>query len=102
EVALDGDVVDVVAEDGGHLPALHIGHSLVRMQDEDVHALAATASLNGRRAGVTRGGTDDYRTLATLGQEVIQQTTQQLQGEVLERQGRAVEQLHHPLVGIQL
>mgnify|MGYP006973059471 CR=1 FL=1 len=24
EVALDGDVMDVVAEDGGHLPALHL------------------------------------------------------------------------------
>ncbi|MNN10446.1 hypothetical protein D3C81_1233680 [compost metagenome] len=33
---------------------------------------------------------------------MVKQTTQQLQGKVLERQGRAVEQLQHPLVAVQL
>ncbi|RML33780.1 hypothetical protein ALQ97_200018 [Pseudomonas savastanoi pv. glycinea] len=35
-------------------------------------------------------------------QHVVQQTTEQLQGEILERQGRSVEQLHHPFVTVEL
>ncbi len=102
EVAFDGDVVNVVAEDGGHLPALHFRHALVRVQDEDVDVLAAAAAFDGRRAGITRGGAHDHHALATLGQHVVEQTAEQLQGEILEGQGRTVEQLEHPLVAVQL
>ena len=102
EVAFDGDVVDVVAKDAGHLATLHLGHPVVRVHDEDVDVLAGFASLNSRRTGITRGGAHDHHALATLDQEIVEQTAQQLQGKVLERQGRAVEQLHHPLVAVQL
>src|SRR5450830_634811 len=102
EVAFDGDVVDVVAEQGGHLPALHLGHPLVRVEDEDVDVLAMLAAFDGGRTGVTGGGADDHHALATFGQHVVEQATEQLQGEVLERQGRAVEQLQHPFVAVQL
>ena len=102
EVAVDGDVVDVVALDGGHLATLHFGHAVVRVQDEDVDVLAGLAAFDGRRAGVAGGGADDHHALVALGQHVVEQATQQLQGEVLEGQGRAVEQLQHPLVAVQL
>ncbi len=72
------------------------------MQDEDVDVLAAAAAFDRRRAGIAGGGADDHHALATLGQYVVEQATEQLQGEILERQGRAVEQLHHPFVAIQL
>ncbi|MNO90249.1 hypothetical protein D3C76_817560 [compost metagenome] len=102
EVAFDGDVVDVVAEDRGHLPALHFRHALVRVQDEDVDVVATAATFDGGGTGVTAGGADDHHALVALGQHVVEQATEQLQGEVLERQGRAVEQLQHPLVAVQL
>lgn len=102
EVAFDGDVVDVLAQDGGHLPTLHFRNPVVRVQDEDVDVIATLAAFDGRRAGIAGSGADDHHALAALLQDVIQQATQQLQGEVLERQGRAVEQLHHPFVAIEL
>ncbi|MNE09985.1 hypothetical protein D3C80_1026800 [compost metagenome] len=102
EVALDRDVVDVVAEDGGHLAALHFGHAVVRVQDEDVDVLAAAAAFDGGRAGVAGGGAQDHHALAALDQHMVEQAAEQLQGEVLEGQGRAVEQLQHPLVAVQL
>ncbi|MCO7519471.1 hypothetical protein NJG22_19915 [Pseudomonas sp. VA159-2] len=102
EVAFDGDVVDVVAEDGGHLPALHFRHALVRVQDEDVDVVATAATFDGSRAGVATGGADDHHALAALDQHMVEQAAEQLQGEVLERQGRAMEQLHHPLVAVEL
>jgi len=74
----------------------------VRVQDEDVDVLATTAALDGGRTGIARGRTHDHHALAALGQHVIEQATEQLQGEVLECQGGAVEQLEHPLVAVQL
>nr|WP_263974802.1 hypothetical protein [Pseudomonas muyukensis] len=94
--------MDVVAEDGGHLPALHFRHTLVRVQDEDVDVVATAATFDGGRAGVATGGADDHHALAALDQHMVEQAAEQLQGEVLERQGRAVEQLHHPLVAVEL
>ncbi len=102
EVAFDGDVVDVLAEDRRHLPTLHFRYTLMRVQDEDVDVFAVLAAFDGRRTGVTRGGTDNHHALAALFQHVIEQATEQLQGEVLERRGRAVEQLKHPFITVQL
>ncbi len=74
----------------------------MRVQDEDVDVLATAAAFDGRRAGITRGGAHDHHALATLGQHVVEQAAEQLQGEVLERQGRAMEQFEHPLIAVQL
>ena len=94
--------MDVVAEDSGHLPALHFRHALVRVQDEDIDVLATAAAFDGCRTGVTGGGSHDHHALATLGQHVVEQTAEQLQDEILEGQGRTVEQLEYPLVAVQL
>ncbi|MNP30192.1 hypothetical protein D3C76_1232560 [compost metagenome] len=94
--------MDVFAEDGRHLPALHFRHTLVRVQDEDVDVVATAATFDGGRTGITAGGANDHHALAALDQHVVEQAAEQLQGEVLEGQGRAVEQLQHPLVAVQL
>ena len=74
----------------------------MRVQNEDIHVLAVLAAFNSGRSGVTRGRAHDDYTFAALDQEVIEQAPEQLQSKVLECQGRAVEQLQHPLVGSQL
>lgn len=102
EVAFDCDVMDVVALHRSHLAALDFRHSLMRMQDKDIHVLAPAAALDGGRTGITGGGPHDHNVLVALLQNVVQQAAQQLQGKVFERQRRATEQLHHPLVGVQL
>ncbi|MNO96008.1 hypothetical protein D3C76_876660 [compost metagenome] len=94
--------MDVVAEDRGHLPTLYFRHTLVRVQDEDVDVVATAATFDGGRTGITAGGANDHHALAALDQHVVEQAAEQLQGKVLEGQGRAVEQLHDPLVRIQL
>ncbi|MNQ89728.1 hypothetical protein D3C85_1050440 [compost metagenome] len=94
--------MDVLAENRGHLATLHLGHTVVRVQDEDVDVFAVLAAFDGGRAGITGSSADDHHALAALFQHVVEQTTEQLQGEVLERQGRAVEQLQHPFVAVQL
>mgnify|MGYP000057740070 CR=1 FL=1 len=48
--------------------------------------------LDRRRAGIARGGAHDDDLAMLALQDIVQQAAQQLQGEVLERQGRAVKQ----------
>ena len=67
-------------------------------EDEDVDVLAASAALDGGGAGIAGGRSHDHRLLAAPFQQVIEQVAEELEGEVLERQGGAVDQLQHPVV----
>src|SRR5690606_39929404 len=69
EVTFDCDVVDVITLHRGHLAALYLRHPLVRMQDKDIHVLAATAAFNSGRAGITGGGPHDHHVLVTRSEE---------------------------------
>ena len=63
------------------------------MEDHDVHGVAVTAGLDGRRAGIARCGTHDGDPFAPPGQFVVEQTTHQLEGHVLEGQRGPVKEL---------
>ena len=95
----NGDVVDIGALHCCHLPALHVRHPAVGVEDEYVDIAAAFAALDGGRAGITGGRTHDHHFLVLAFQHIVEEAAQQLQGEVLEGQGGTVEQLQHPLVG---
>ena len=60
------------------------------------------ATFDRSRTGITGGRADDHHAFATFCQHVVEQAAEQLQGKVLERQSRAVEQLQHPFVTIEL
>ena len=79
--------------DGRHLPALHVAGATVGIQDDDVDVGAVLHAVDRRRTGVATGGTDDGHPPTLLGQHVVEQPADQLQRDVLERQGRAVEEL---------
>ncbi len=72
EVAFDGDIVDVLTEQGGHLPTLNFRNPVVRMQDEDVDVFTVFAAFDRRRTGITGGRANDHHTLATLFQHVVE------------------------------
>ena len=65
----------------------------------DVDARAAAEGLDGRRAGIARGGADDgeRRCRARPSTRSISRA-EELHGDVLERQRRPVEQLEQPVV----
>ena len=65
-----------------------------RMNDVDRGAVAE--GLDGGRAGVARRGPDDGDPLAPTGELVVEEAPDQLQGDVLERQGGPVEDLGQP------
>ena len=83
----------VVVVGGGHHPPLHVGDAAVRKQDEQIGPLAAAERLDRGAAGVARGRDHDGGALAARRQRVIHQPRQQLHGDVLEGERRAVEQL---------
>ena len=102
ERSLDGDVVDVRFVDGGHLPALHVTHPSRGVKHHDVEVAATDARRDRRRTGVARGGHHDRSPFATAGELVVHQPADELERDVLERQGRAVPELLHPQVVVEL
>ena len=94
--ALKGDGVHIRRGHRGHLSALYVGDAAVRIQDEDVDVVAVAARLDGGRACIARRRTGDADAFAARRQNVIKQRAQKLHCHVLEGEGRAVEELHHP------
>ena len=102
ERALDGDGVHVGLRGGRHHAPLHVGDAAVREQHDGSTRLRAAEGLDGRAAGVARGGADDGHALAAGGQHAVHEAGQQLHRHVLEGERRAVEQLQHPQVAVDL
>ena len=88
--------------DGRHLPALHVRDAAVRIEDEDIDLIEAPESLDRRAAGVARGRADDGRALAARRQHMVHQARRELHRHVLERERRAVEELEHEQVVVEL
>ena len=97
-----GDRMDVRLVDRRHLPALHVGDAAVREEDEDVGARLAAEGFDRRRAGVARGRAEDRRAPIAPLEGAVHRAPQPLHGEILEGEGRPVEQLEHEQVGVDL
>ena len=85
EIAFDGDIVDIITQHRGHLFALHFGHPIVRMHDKDIDEFGVLTTFDGGRAGITGGGANYHGALIALGQDMIEQATEQLQCKILKR-----------------
>ena len=59
ERALDRERMDVRRVDRRHLPALHLRHAPMRVEDEDVDLIEALERLDRGAAGIARGRADD-------------------------------------------
>ena len=72
------------------------------MDHEDVDLRPARHRVDRGRSGIARGGADDRQVAVRLAEELLEQQSQQLQRDVLERQRRAVEQLEQPVLLVEL
>ena len=97
ERAVDRDRVHVVVVDRRHLAALDVARAAGWVEDHDVDVLAAPHGVDGRRSGIATRRADDRHVLVALGEHVLEEPPDELQRDVLERQGRPVEQLQQPL-----
>ena len=88
ERALDRERVDVRPIDRRHLPALHVRHPALRIEDEHFDLGLLGESLDRGSAGVARCRSDDRRPGAALTQNAVHRLSQPLHGEILERQRR--------------
>ena len=70
-----------------------------RVEDDDAGSGDIVEGAGHRSAGVARGGRQDGQAFALLAREPGHQPRHQAGPEILEGQGRAVEQLQHPDVG---
>ena len=102
EAAVDGDVVDVGGEHGGHLPPLHVADPPLGMEHEDVDPLAPRHRVDRRAAGIAAGRADDGQVLVAAREEFLEQQAKQLQRDILEGERRSVEQFEHPMPLVEL
>ena len=93
EGAVDGDAVDVRVGDGGHLAFLERADAAVGEHDEDVDAGLSADAVDGGGAGVSAGGAEDVEPLSGLGEDVFEDVAEELEGDVLEGEGWAMEEL---------
>ena len=96
ERAVEREGVEVRRVERRHLPTLHVGDPTLGEQHDAVERRPAEAALHGGRAGVAAGGDEDRGSPAPFGEDVVEQPADELEGDVLEGDGRAVEQLEQP------
>lgn len=72
------------------------------MQNEDADILLSSQSVNGSRSSISRSGSNDSQMMSLLtlldvlvlpGQEVLEEVSDELQSNILEGEGRTVEEL---------
>ena len=102
ERALDRDRVHVGGVDRRHLAPLDVAHAALGVEHDDLGAATRRETRDGRRAGVTGGRHEHGDALVALAQDVLEEPADELQGEILEGQRGAVEELQQPLVGVEL
>mmetsp|Transcript_86661 Transcript_86661/g.245698 ORF Transcript_86661/g.245698 Transcript_86661/m.245698 type:complete len:241 (+) Transcript_86661:696-1418(+) len=94
EGALDSNAVHVRVQDARHLLLLDLGHAALGEEDEALHVLLAAHTVDGGPTSVAAGSAKDREPLRVALQEVLVEIAQCLQGDVLEGEGRPVEELH--------
>ena len=102
EGAFDRQRVNIAGAGGRHHPPLHVGDAAVRKQHDQIDIVETGKRIDRGAAGIARGRDHDGGALRALRQHVIHQPRDQLHRHVLERQGRAVKQLQHELIGTDL
>ena len=93
ERSLDRDAVHVRVRHGGHLKLLEAARPPLREQDEDPHVRLAAERGDRGAAGVAARRAEDVQGLAGAPELVVEEMPEELEGEVLEGEGRPVEQL---------
>ena len=88
--------------DRRHLPALHVRHPSLGVEDVDVDLGLLAERLDRRRAGVARSRADDRRPRVAPLQHPVHRLAEPLHGEILERQRRSMEQFEREQVGLDL
>ena len=84
EHTVDGDVDDVVVEEGEHLGALEGGHASGGGEHDDGKSGAAAQRVFGGGAGVAGGGTHDSQPVAAAGELIFEEFAEELHRHVFE------------------
>jgi hypothetical protein len=104
ESSLNGQIVDVVVENSGHLGLLDGGDLALGVKNENGNILLSAKTVNGSGAGVSTGSSNNSQGVALTilrdvlsvlaDKEVLEEVSDKLERNVLESEGRTVEELH--------
>ena len=93
ERSLDGNAVNVAVRHRRHLQLLEAARPPLREQDEDPHVRLAAQGRDRGAAGVAARRAEHVQRLAGALELVVEEVPEELKGEVLEGEGRPVEEL---------
>ena len=99
---VEGYGVAVVGIQRGHLAALKFRYLAVGIHEEHIDPLAFKEGSKRGAAGIARGCADDGQTLSLFRENVVDEACEDLHGEILESERRAVEQFEQPVVRAKL
>lgn len=67
ESARNGKIVHVLVEDCGHLRLLNRGNTTLGVEDKDGNVLLPSKTIDGSRASVSTGGTNNRQVMSIWG-----------------------------------
>src|SRR5579885_1269112 len=102
ERAFKRDHVNIGGPRRCHLAALDLRHAAVRIKDKDIGLRKAAEGLDGRSSGIAGSCADDGYPLSLGFQDVTNHPGEELHSQILEGEGRAVEQLEEEKIAIEL
>ena len=91
EGAVDRHSAHIGRINRGHLTALHVAHTTMRIQDDDVDVGAMLHTINCGSTCITTCCTNNRDFFIALREDVIEQASEKLQCDILERKCRPVK-----------
>ncbi len=92
ESAIEGDIEDIRIEDRRHLHFLHGRDSSGGMQNEDADVFTTAYAVDCGGTGIAGCGDDDIQLAFLFSENVFEQVSEELEGNVLEGVGRTMEE----------
>ena len=99
---VEGYGVAIVRIQRGHLSALKFRYLAVGIHEEHIDPLAFKEGNKRGAAGIARGCANDCQTLSLFRKYVVDEACEDLHGEILESERRAVEKFEEPVVRAKL
>ena len=99
---LECDIVHIGRSHRRHLHSLYVADTAGGVEHEDFHPITPGDRVDRGRTRVAAGRTHDREPAVLARKEFFEQQPEQLQGDILEGERRAVEQFEQPVAFVQL
>jgi len=98
KITFNSKIKNIITHNCCHLSSLHFRHSVMRVQNKNIHMIRMTTTFKRCRSCITGSRTKNYDPLIVLLEHIVQQPTQHLKSKILKSQGRTMVKLQQIIV----